>query len=63
MANLESVLKMLKDIDSCSDRTISKICLMYDKSTLKHIISKGYVTVYGDKITRKFHDKNYEIYC
>ena len=58
-----NLVNMLKNIDSCADRTISKICLLYDKKTLNHIISKGYVTIYGDKITRKFNDKNYEIYC
>jgi hypothetical protein len=53
------IIKMLKNIDSHSERTLYKTTLNYDKKTLSTIIKEGYVTVIGDKITRKYHGKNY----
>lgn len=63
MINLSAVIKMLKDIDSMLDRTSSKSSLSYDTTSLKYIIKQGYVTLIGDKVTRKFHGYNYDCVC
>ena len=58
----ERILTMIKDIDGNFERTARKSALQYDKETLSHIIAEGFVTVIGEKITRKFNGTNYEIW-
>ena len=63
LTSTEKVIKMLKDIDGNFERTASKASLSYDRSTLAKIVRKGYVAVIGNKVTRKYHAKNYELYA
>ena len=59
--NLEAAKKMLQDIDAMLNRTMQKASLSYDKSALNFIISKGFVTVKGNVVTREFHSNNYNV--
>jgi len=61
MVTLDSVVKMLKDIDSMEGRNMSKSSLSYDKKTLAFIINNGYVAVVGDRVTRLFYGYNYDV--
>ena len=38
-----------------------KTQISYDKSALNFIISKGFVTVKGNLVTREFHSNNYNV--
>lgn len=59
--NLETAKKMLQDIDAMLNRTMQKVSLSYDRSALNFIISKGFVTVKGNLVTREFHSNNYNV--
>ena len=58
----ERILAMITDIDGNFERTARKATLQYDKETLKHIIEKGFVTVVGEIITRKYNGTNYDLW-
>lgn len=59
--NLETAKKMLQDIDVMVNRTMQKASLSYDKLALNFIISRGFVTVKGNVVTREFHSNNYNV--
>lgn len=62
MTTESKTIEMLKNIDSHLNRRMQKKSLSYDKKTLASIITKGYVTVIGNIVTREFHGKNYHLY-